>query len=299
MVGATGGPTGFVHFLLHMFGTLQVGNTSFSPIERLSYAWTMMYYTATAVGPAAVLLNGLPLFMPHFKIALLLAAPILAFLINLAITRRCEAVLFAGVAVLGLAFLFLVFGNRAWLHHAAPALPLLYFALAAGVDQLVAATGFRIVAALGILVLGLLGFANAVDRQHAMLALERTGGVGLASDAMTRFADDALHDSRRTHAFFPDWGIFMPFAMETGGSIGIDTDFTPEAARQHLCAGQDVLLATIDATQAKTPDRIPGWLDAVAWSDPEIRRYSQRDGAPVMTAYRWRAPATPAKPCPH
>jgi hypothetical protein len=127
-----------------------------------------------------------------------------------------------------------------------------------------------------------------------MLDLERTGGVGLASEAIERFAEDSRSNPESAFAFFPDWGVFMPFEMVTGGQIPLLADFSPEAARRKLCEGQDALLAIIND---KGLDRLAPWIDAVGWGSPEIVVYRQRDNVPVLTSVRWRASAPTHPAC--
>ena len=147
----------------------------------------------------------------------------------------------------GTCSLFLLFGDRLWLHHAAMILLILYLGLALALEYIAKTTSLAGWAnwalALPLLILGL---GNAIDRQRVMLDLERTGGVGLASDAIERFAEESRSDPESTFAFFPDWGVFMSFEMVTGGQIPLLTDFSPEAALRKLCEGQDALLAIIN-----------------------------------------------------
>jgi hypothetical protein len=294
IVFGVGGPGRFAQWLLDMLGALHIDRSAMTISERFAYAWNLIFLTTRAVGPAAMLIGALHIHAAALKTALLLGVPGLAFLINCFIRRRSEAVLFAGISLLGLAAMFVIFGNRMWLHHAAPVLPLLWFALAAALNQVLGRWNAGLGAALAALPIAFLAYGNALDRQHAMIALEQTGGLRLSSDAILRFADDALHDTHPTLAFFPDWGVYMPFAMETQGAIPMSTSFDPAEARAKLCAGQDVLLAVVAGI---APERIPVWIDSIGWTKPETRAYNQRDDVPVMTSLRWRASDPPLKPC--
>jgi hypothetical protein len=97
------------------------------------------------------------------------------------------------------------------------------------------------------------------------------------------------------YAFFPDWGVFMPFAMLTHGSIPYTTVFTPALARERLCAGQDAEVVTV---VGQPENRVPEWIAAVGWPRPEVTRYDQRDGAPVLHVVRWRAANRAPDSCP-
>ena len=145
-----------------------------------------------------------------------------------------------------------------------------------------------------VMVLSLLA-SNAMDRRAVFLELKRTGGVGLSSDAIPRFAEESLRNSTPTHAFFPDWGVFMPFEMVTRGRFPITTGFAPQDAVRTLCAGQDVLLAL---TAGQGPDRLSGWIKEVGWGQPDLTVYRQHDGTPVLTAVRWHVAVTDHSTCP-
>ncbi len=289
---ATGGVHGFVAFILANLGALSPGQSVLSLAGRLGYFRDMVLWTVQDVGPPTMMLHRqLPPSFPATKSFCLLALPALGVIVGLFRPARRPGLLVAAGLAIGTAALFVAFGNRLWLHHAAPLLPVLYIALALALDI---AGRSRVAALVVALVLAPLLAGNAVDRQAVLFELDRTGGVGLASDAVERFTEDALRDRTPTHAFFPDWGIFMPFTMVSDGSIPFTTDFTPGAARQVLCAGQDALLAVMDD---KGPARLAPWTTAVGWGQPETTHYRQRDGGAVLTALRWHAGAAPDQPC--
>ena len=226
-------------------------------------------------------------YFGHLKRLLLLDVTIIYLVINVMLVRRVTGIVFIAGLFMGMICLFVAFGNRLYFHHVALTLPLLYVALALCMEDLAnpisSLRWAQWALALPILILGI---GNAIDRQRVMLALERTGGVGLASDAIERFAQDSLTNADATFAFFPDWGIFMPFEMVTGGQIPLLTEFSPEAVRRKLCEGQDALLAIINEQGV---DRLAPWIAAVGWGLPEIAVYRQRDNVPVVTSVRWRA----------
>ena len=292
IMAATGGPQGFLDFIKINLGALSVGQSVLTLAGRLDYFRKMVLWTVTDVGPTAMMLHrSLPLAFPALKPALLLGLPAFGAVCALARPSARPGILVVLGFVLGTGILFVAFGNRLWLHHAAMLLPILYLALALTLDL---AGRSRMALAAALLVTVPLIAGNAADRQAVMVELDRTGGVGLASDAVERFAEDALRHPAPTHAFFPDWGIFMPFTMVTSGSIPLTAGFTPEEARAALCAGQDALLAVVNADGL---DRLRGWTEAVGWSEPEQTTYLQRDGIPVLTSLRWRADNGPVRSC--
>ena len=297
-----GGPAGFVAFMRTYLGALLPSGSGLSAAGRLGYAATLLRFTMEEVGPVVMMLHKAPdpLF-PGLRLALLLGLPGCALLLRLLASGRgsgpgagvSPAILVIAGMLCGFVLLVEAFGDHIWLHHAAFVLPAAYAALAIAVDALARPAGRRAPLVAAACVAPLL-FGNAVDRQSVMFDLHRTGGVGLASDAIVRFAQDALLPGPPTHAFFPDWGVFMSFEMITRGRIPLDPGFTPEAARAVLCAGQDALVAVIDGPG---PDRVADWTARIGWGAPDATAYRQRDGAPVLTALRWHAASPGHPPC--
>ena len=109
--------------------------------------------------------------------------------------------------------------------------------------------------------------------------------VGLASDAIDRFAQDALLQTSNVQVFFPDWGAFMQFAMLTRGAIPYSTDFSPATARATLCGGTNVEVVTM---ASHPPERLEQWIAAIG-QPSETKTYKQRDGTPVFFVTRWKA----------
>lgn len=289
----TGFPSGFFAFFAQYFGDLTI-TRSMSLAERLRYGADMLVATTRAIGPMSMMTGGMRNYAPLLKSVLLMGGPSAALLVSLWPHAPWQAAQTAALGMLGLIALYLVFGDRAWLHHAAPALPLMYLGLAALGDQAVQRWRGRLALALAATPLIALLWINAIDRRNAQLALERTGGVSFFSDAFTHFEQDAARTPRLTRAFFPDWGLILPFAMLTGGAIPVANEFRPDAARQTLCSGRDALLAVL---ADKPPERLTAWILATDWPAPETTVYSGRDGAPAVVAVRWKASDKPAKPC--
>jgi len=95
--------------------------------------------------------------------------------------------------------------------------------------------------------------------------------------------------------FFPDWGVFMQFAMLTRGTIPYSIGFAPSLARTILCRGQD---AEVVAVAGQPMKRLDDWIAEVGWGNPEILPYGQRDGTPVLYVVRWHASNQAQQACP-
>jgi hypothetical protein len=300
---ATGGLHDFLHFISVNLSTLEVAQSPLSLRQRAGYFVSMVSWTVLDVGPAAMMLHkSVPLFLPNTKFVLLLIIPALGLVAGLTRRLRSPGLVIAVGFFLGTAGLVGVFGNRVWLHHMALLVPVMYIAMALTLEQLATyCVRYSVILTIAIVPILPLLVGNAVDQQSVLFDLTQTGGVGLASDAIERFAEDSLQTPVPTHAFFPDWGVFMPFEMITRGQIPLTTGFTPLEAQRTLCAGRDVLLGLMDnsiAVGQPGSDRLPAWIKAVGWGQPDLATYRQRDQVPVITAIRWHASASPHPACP-
>ncbi len=295
----TGGLRGFISFLANNLAGLAPASSPLSLAQRAVYFKDMVSWTTLDVGPSAMMLQkALPLSLPGIKTFLLVALPALGLLVSLIRAPRSPGLFVLAGFVSGEAALTALFGNRLWLQHFALVLPLLYIALALTLERLASAFGPRRARAISVAVIAIilpLIAGNLIDRQAMLAELSRTGGVGLASDAIERFSEDSRQNRTATRAFFPDWGVFMPFEMITRGHIPLVTDFTPQDARRTLCEGKDVLLALM---ADKDPARLPIWIDDIGWGRPDVTVYRQYDGVAVLTAVRWHADAASHPICP-
>jgi hypothetical protein len=298
MLVALGSPHALVVFLRGYLGSLHVQVRHLSLIQRLYFFYYLLKGSILDVGPSLMMLHVVtPLLMPVWKLRLLLAVPVLAVGGSVLRPGRSPGLLFIFGLVAGFCGLVVLFGNRLWLHHAALLVPVLYAGLALSLERIAdyfPTSWSRTVAVVCLLVVAPFLVANASDRAAVFLQLEATGGVGLSSDAIDHFAQDALREKDATHVFFPDWGAFMQFAMLTRGTIPYSTGFSPEAAKVALCSGLDaeVVLVAGDAD-----DRIAQWNAALKWPSTK-RTYHQRNGAPVLLVTRWRATERPPGACP-
>jgi hypothetical protein len=296
---STGGPRGFIAYILASFRAQNAGGASLP----LWQAWRdyvgYVDNTIAGVGPALMMFQKVvALEIPRLKQAALLIVPAIALISGVFRPSRIRGLLVLLGMLAGFFVLVVVFGGRLWLHHAALLLPLLYTALALALERIASVLAPRhSVAASLVIACAAAPFliANAADRQAFFLDLDATGGIKLASDAIDRYAEDSLHDAPGAYRFFPDWGVFMSFAMITRGSVPYAADFSPAAARTVLCGGQDAELVMV----AGQPEaRLQDWLTAVGWSKYDRSRYDQRDGTPVLDIVHWHAADKPQGVCP-
>jgi len=295
---ATGGLAGLQTYL---HGVLDVLHPQSSGLPTTGRAGLFLYFahqTLIGTGPAAMMFNrALPPWDAAAKIALLAALPAAALASTAARPAGTGGLgLLAGI-VAGLFILVMAFGDRLWLHHFALLLPVLYAALALGLEHFAAwllPVRPRAAAAAAILLLLPILAGNASQAGAFFAVLETTRGVGLSSDAVNRYAEASRTDVPDATRFFPDWGLQFPFLMLTGGASPTVPGFDPARARAILCAGHDVEVATL---RNRSTPLLPQWAAAVGWPRAETLHYDQADGAPLITIMRWRAADRPPRAC--
>jgi hypothetical protein len=296
LTAATGGFHAAFAYLTAMIHGLGVESSSMTLGQRLGYFVYLVRGTLFDAGPSVMILgNVLPVYAPWLKVGLLLVLPLAMLLLTL-ISRKPTCIglsLIAGM-ILGSLALTIAFGNRLWLHHAIVLLPLLYSALALALESLGNQRVPRLALIAALTLSSPLLLTNAIDRQAVFQQLRVTGGVGLYSDALTRFAADSLR-LKNVLAFFPDWGVFMPFVMLTHGNIPYWTSFDVDSARSVLCGGRAVMVALVAADGS---GRLDSWSAALGWGAPTMRVYRQFDGKPVLVVGLWDAAARPPDACP-
>ena len=295
---AMGGLHGFLVLMRGYLLALNVQNSALPLLQRVHFFYYLLHGSILDIGPSLMMLHVItPLLLPGWKFLLLLLVPAVAVVSALLRPQRIIGLLFVIGLVAGFFLLVLVFGNRLWFHHAALLVPVLYTGLALSLERITLCFPLRLsrgLEAACVVVLLPLLIANASDRQALFLQLEATGGVGYSSDAIDRFAEDAMREKNKTYVFFPDWGAFMQFAMITRGTIPYSTVFSTAEAKAVLCQGQD---AEVVLMAGKEDGRLKQWDANVGWP-AGTSIYAQRDGTPVLLVARWKAAQRPPGMCP-
>jgi len=297
---AVGGVDQFFGFIAGSFRGLDVANSSLSLIQRANLGVQMIRNTLMDVGPTLMMLHAIPAASaPLIRIMLLIVLPATALATALGLgTLRVERspartglIMMAGFA-LGFFALVLAFGDRLWFQHAVFMLLVPYLSLAFALEffvSLIPRYSHVMTPIFTALLLPLLA-TNLIDRHTVFEQLRRTGGVGLASDAIVRFAEDSLRNASGAFMFFPDWGVFMPFLMITHGQIPYATAFDAKQVRRILCDGHDAIAAFVEG---QSQSRVTKSVEAVDWTAPRVTIFRQRDGVPVLSEARWLASERP------
>jgi hypothetical protein len=224
------------------------------------------------------------------KVAVLVGAPLL-LLLAAALRRQAT---FAQSLLVALPISFvaisLFFGTRLGGHHFVTLLPIFYAALAVGmvsfVPQFRAATGMgNAIACAPLLVLIAINLFGQAAESRQLVA---TRGVGLMSDAINRFADDINARARKPWFFFPDWGLALPVAFLTRGTVGMTSVGDAASARSMLCTGRDVAVALINGDRVA---RRNDWTRRIGWTAPSVVSWRQGNGLVVFDVVTYRGDA--------
>jgi Dolichyl-phosphate-mannose-protein mannosyltransferase len=188
------------------------------------------------------------------------------------------------------------FGTRLQGHHFVLLLPLAYAALAAALAATATGSPSRRRYAAGGAVIAFAGLAalNIAGQFVEAQRLAQTRGVGLFSDSINRLAADLSALEAKPFVYFPDWGLSMPVAFLTRGTVALDSVPNPGVARRMLCEGRDVAFAAITGDRAA---RIDSWQRELQWTAPVIVSYAQADGKVVFDLATFRG-ARDAPDCP-
>ena len=221
--------------------------------------------------------------LPGFvlKMWLLLIAPIALWAV--AELRGGASTLLRVLVALPISFAMgaLIFGPRLQGHHFVPLLPLAYAALAVALFETAAKFSryARWVPLGATLVVGGIAALNVSGQVVEGRRLAEMRGVGYFSDAINRLAADLAALDNKPFVYFPDWGLSMPVALMTGGTVGMDSAVSIANAHQMLCAGRNVAFGAITGDRAQ---RIESWRNELQWQSPVTTTYRQADGKAVF-----------------
>lgn len=293
---ATGGLGGAADQLTADLSTLHVTRSSLSLHDRLELFVRLVEDSLAADGQAAMLFNHPVSSFAAVRGVLLLGLPGLTLIAAVLSRREPAGLSIVAGFIAGLSALVLAFGDRLGSHHFSLLLPILYCAMAITVEWWSRTTAWRpaVTIALSLAAIGPLILSNVINLDAFWRELRRTGGVGLSSDAINRFADDRLAEQRALRMFFPDWGVYTSFVMLTHGQFQADLVFMPEEARATLCNGRDVGTVLFDGDRAA---HVAEWSAQMNWRPPVLTTYRQRDSTPLFTFVRWIADVRPDGAC--
>jgi hypothetical protein len=190
------------------------------------------------------------------------------------------------------ALVALVFGDRLGGHHYVTLLPLLYAGLAVALQH--ASTILQSIRVRNGLI-GLVAVAGLAINVQGQVAegrrLQETRGVGLMSDAINRFANDLNGTASKPFLFLADWGLSIPVAFLTRGTVGMATDEDFALARKTICSGRDVAVALVNGDW---PARVAQWRSELQVDERAMKSYDEAGGKSVFLLVTFSGDATAA-----
>jgi len=288
---AAGGIAPAWSFIVGQQASLHAFDSTLGAAGRLAYAWRMVVGVVSNAWHHAMMF-GEWAEVPGTgaKLALLVGLP--GVLLAVAAIRRRATFAHVLLSALPVSFVAVAlgFGGRLGGHHYVTLLPVFYAALAVGLAHLapIARAGSAARRATVAAPLALLVALNVDAQVSEGRTLAATRGVGLMSDAINRFAADINADPRKRWYVFPDWGLALPIAFLTRGSVGITSGDDVAQARSRLCIGHDVAVALVEGDRTA---RRNDWTGRLGWDAPDVVHYTQGDGKVVfdVLGYHGRA----------
>jgi hypothetical protein len=288
------GWTGLWAFIDGQLASLGAFHSNLGLPERVAFVWRMVVAVVSDAWHHSMMF-GEWIEVPGTlaKLVLLVGVPLLLWLVA-EVRRNASAAQRLLVALpMSFALMSLIFGNRLGGHHFVALLPIFYGALALGVWRLQTAlpASGTLAPAGCLLPFLILAAVNSSGQLAESQRLVATRGVGLMSDAVTHLADDLNASARKPWLFFPDWGLALPIAFLTRGTVGMTDAGDPEAGHRKLCEGRDLAIALINGDRTMRRD---DWTRRLAWDAPDVKSYRQGNGTIAFEVVTYRGdPAGP------
>ena len=197
-------------------------------------------------------------------------------------------------------FFAMLLGSRLWAHHFSVFVPLFYLLGAIVVNEIyqfikpcLARVGSAQVEIPIGLVIGLLLFTNFHQQQVFFGHLDKTGGTGKATSALTQLAEEAMTMQGKEVYFFPEWGFFASFNLLTGNRIPYEIQLDSWNFQQH--AQSSPVLHLLFWTASDT-EKYVSILKHEGLIVPEayLRTFYRRDGNPAFYMISASYPNRPA-----
>lgn len=280
----------FFEYVASLLNGLQVAKAHTDSMGRFEAVWTYFLGLVNHTAQSGYWTTGVQSQQGGVvkAVGLALLPPVLLLVAELRGTATRASRLLIGLS----ASFFLaasIFGARLGSHHFGPVMILLYLALSQTLfdalrsklvpnwlseqrdvnkGQLIAVSTLVLVCAYNL-------HAQLVSRDQ----LRQTGGTGLYSDAINRFAADINANHRSAIHFMPDWGIWMPTVFLTGGKVDIVGDENFKHARWLLCQNREARWVFVEGNRKERIESVTTRLD---WDPPEVTSWRQRDGKVVF-----------------
>jgi hypothetical protein len=280
----------------NMVNKLQIGRASESLGFRFDWAVDLLKWAILDIGNESMMFSRvLPKPGETLRLFLLLGLPFGALLITELLGRGDRLLrLVAGLAIANF-IMCLCFSTRLWVQHTAPMVPVLYLGLAGTLAVILNASPVLVGRAFAALCVGALVYLNTVGQWTVFAELRKTGGVGLMSDAINRFAEDTIPGAERSFYMFPEIGLMQQTLMITRGRAMLWGHADIGLLHRRFCEGKDVAIAYL---LKPNDDQAPRWIKEFNEGEPEQTVYAERNGRELIGVLRWRRSSQQSPNCP-
>jgi hypothetical protein len=124
---------------------------------------------------------------------------------------------------------------------------------------------------------------NVRQQDHFYSRLNETGGVGMATNALTTLADEARPLKTTVVYVFPDWGFFMSFALLTNNQVPYALELSPSVISQYRQTANEIRVAFWKETDVQ---KYSALLDQYGVHNLQVQTYRRNDGAPAFYLVR-------------
>lgn len=283
-------------FFFERIASLQIARPSEPLAERFRWAVDLLKWAISNIGIESMMFSRfLPRQGEQWRLLVLLGLPLMTLLATEMIGRGDRLLRLAAGFVLANFIMCVTFGTRVWVQHTAPMVPVFYLGLAGALGVLLTLSPAVAGRAVAVACAALLIYLNIAGQWTVFAELRRTGGVGLMSDAINRFAEDAIPGANQTVYMLPEIGLQQQLLMITRGKATMMAQDNVRLLHRHLCQGKDVAIAYL---VKPNDERAQRWIRDFNEGAPEQAVYAERNGRELIRVLRWRRSAHQALNCP-
>jgi hypothetical protein len=283
-------------FFFERIASLQIARPAEPLTERVRWAVDLLKWAISNIGIESMMFSRfLPRQGEQWRLLVLLGLPLMTLLATEILGRGDRLLRLAGGFVLANFIMCVTFGTRVWVQHTAPMVPVFYLGLAGALGVLLTlspAVAGRVVAVASA---ALLFYLNIAGQWTVFAELRRTGGVGLMSDAINRFAEDAIPRASQTVYMLPEIGLQQQLLMITRGEATMMAQDNVRLLHRHFCQGKDVVIAYL---VKPNDERAQRWIKDFNEGEPERTDYTERNGRELIKVLRWQQSAGQSSNCP-
>lgn len=279
----TGGVSGLVDFISSTQASLGAFSSTLGLMDRVGVAIHFFDSVAQNWWNSDQMIGGHEVSaFGSFRTFLFLLSPIALWILAELMARGNRYLRATAGLMISFFVTSLTFGNRLGGHHYVALLVLAYIVLAIGISRVgrvLGSGGSRVGVAVILSLFVLLGGQSVSAQLFLRAKLNETGGVGLFSEAINRYAEELKMTHTSDYVVMPDWGIYFPVAFLTAGKVEIFYEARADFERRALCSGRNIQVVLITGDRAL---RYREWTQALGWSAPALRSFRQRNGPVVF-----------------